>query len=298
MSAAEDRRKAWDAYWLGHRTGCLPQSSSSLDALFRSHWHGVARSLPKGARVLDLATGAGSVLKWLGEVRDDLDRVGIDLAQSLPSPPAGCRLIGGVAMEDLPFADAEFDAVVSQFGFEYGSMDHAAASVARVVRDGGMVALVTHHAEGPIVTHNRKRAAGITWATGDAKVAEHARAIVGGAANPALQQLLARAPRDAIARFGTGSAAWEIAEAVRRIAVQTTSSSRKQDLAAIDLIERKARGEGERIAALEVAARAMSEPERLKASMEAYSIEYVETRPLLHGADRLTVADAWQFRRS
>ena len=298
MSDTEDRRKAWDAYWLGHRTGCLPQSSSSLDALFRSHWHGVAQTLPKGARVLDLATGAGSVLKWLGEVRDDLDRVGIDLAQTLPSPPSGCRLIGGVAMEDLPFADAEFDAVVSQFGFEYGSMAPTAASVARVVRGGGMLALVTHHADGPIVTHNRKRAAGIAWAIGDAKLLEHARKIVGGAADPSLHQLLARAPRDAIAGFGRGSAAWEIAEAVRRTAVQATSLSRARALASIDLIERKARGEVERIAALEAAARAMSEPDRLKASMEAHSIGYVETHPLLHGTDRLTVADAWQFRRS
>ena len=297
MVAPDDRQHAWNAYWRTQQAGCLPQSSPGLDALFASHWHGVARSLPEGAEVLDLGTGAGSVLKWMGEARDDLDLLGVDLAETLPPAPPGCRLLGGIAMEELPFDDGQFDAVVSQFGFEYGEMDRCAASAARVLQPNGILALVTHRADGPIVSHNRKRSAGISWAIETKRLADMAKSLISGAAQVTARQELAEAPKEAQARFGTKSAAWEIAEAIRRMVSASSPSSRDKDLGLIDVIAAKARGEMARIAALEAAADAVSDRAAFISLLETHSLALAAASPLLLGPDKVAVADIWILRR-
>lgn len=106
-------------------------------------------ALEPGARVLDVACGTGGVA--LRAARAGADVVGIDIsadqlakarsaaaAESLP-----IRFDEGDCQE-LPYADAEFDAVVSAFGAIFAA-DHArtAAELARVCRPGGRLALTS-----------------------------------------------------------------------------------------------------------------------------------------------------------
>jgi SAM-dependent methyltransferase len=60
-------------------------------------------------------------------------------------------------VEALPFAERRFDAVVSQFGFEYGHTGKAADELARVLVPDGRVSLLVHHAESTVVAVNRAR---------------------------------------------------------------------------------------------------------------------------------------------
>ena len=59
-------------------------------------------------------------------------------------------------MEELPFADQRFGAVVSQFGFEYSRRDPAAGEIARVLRPGGAMSLLVHHAASAVLATNRR----------------------------------------------------------------------------------------------------------------------------------------------
>lgn len=121
-------------------------------------------------------------------------------------------------MEALPFDAGSVDAVVSQFGFEYGDIAAGATEIARVLAPAGTVALMVHRGDGPILEHNRARQAQIDWVLGEVDVAGAVRRALNTAgAGPAVAaQVAAAVARLGEAKFGRSSPAWEIPEALRR----------------------------------------------------------------------------------
>ena len=77
----------------------------------------------------------------------------------------------------------------------------------------------------------------------------------------------------------------------------SSPSSRNNDLGLIDVIAAKARGEMARIAALEAAADAMSDRAAFVSLLETHSLVLAASSPLLHGPDKVAVADSWMLRR-
>lgn len=112
--------------------------------------HCVRRLDPQPSeRVLDLATGTG----WTSRIvaRRGASVVGADIAEGLLDAARERAAAEGLAIdyrvgdaEQLPFADGQFDAVISSFGVMFASRPEvAAAELARVCRRGGRVALAT-----------------------------------------------------------------------------------------------------------------------------------------------------------
>jgi SAM-dependent methyltransferase len=112
--------------------------------------HCVYRLNPQpGERILDLSTGTG----WTSRVvaRRGASVIGADIAGDLLEAARAKAAAEGLKIEyqigdaeNLPFADGEFDAVVSTFGVMFASRPEAAAAeLARVVRPGGRIALTT-----------------------------------------------------------------------------------------------------------------------------------------------------------
>ncbi len=107
-----------------------------------------------GQTVLDVAAGNGNVTlaaarRWC-EVTST-DYVETLLAQGRKRAEAeGFRINFRLAdAEDLPFADASFDAVVSTFGVMFSpDQDRAAAELVRVCRSGGRIGLANWTPEG------------------------------------------------------------------------------------------------------------------------------------------------------
>ena len=112
--------------------------------------HCVVRLAPKpGERVLDVATGTGWTSRRVAEHGAKV--TGVDIAEGML---AAAREIAGeraldidyrlADAEALPFADGEFDAVISTCGVMFaGNREAAAAELARVCRKGGRLALMT-----------------------------------------------------------------------------------------------------------------------------------------------------------
>ena len=106
-----------------------------------------ALGLGPGTRVLDVACGTGGVA--LRAARAGADVVGIDISadqlakarRAAEAEGLNVRLDEGDC-EELPYGDAEFDAVASAFGAIFAP-DHArtAGELARVCRPGGRLAL-------------------------------------------------------------------------------------------------------------------------------------------------------------
>jgi len=217
----------------------------------------LAGSLPGRARVLDLGTGDGAVLGKIKSARRDLKLVGVDSAPVLPPAPKDVTLKPGVAMERLPFAAASFDAVTSQFGFEYGRTSEAAPEVGRVLRPGGQLSFVVHHAQGPILEHNLARHCALVWAARESGLIEKARAFVRARTSAALLPTPAGF-RDAVAearvRFPDQSVAEEFVRAILETLERSRGAKPAEALDVLNILDKGASGDIGRIEALASAA--------------------------------------------
>ncbi|HVX99836.1 MAG TPA: class I SAM-dependent methyltransferase [Pseudorhodoplanes sp.] len=126
------------------------QIASALD-------HCVRRLDPKpGEHILDLATGTGWTSRLLAARGAKV--VGVDIAADLIEAARTIGQSSGLVIdyeigdaEQLRFADASFDAVISTFGVMFASNPEAAAGeITRVCRKGGRIALATWKPDGNV----------------------------------------------------------------------------------------------------------------------------------------------------
>ncbi|GAA4643167.1 hypothetical protein GCM10023115_11270 [Pontixanthobacter gangjinensis] len=285
MSSPHD--KAWSDFWAqntksGQDGGCLPAKYQGIDDAQKAAWHEFATKLPRKAAMLDVASGDGRVMRWVLQKRPDVKPVGVDMAPVLPAAPKGAKLRGGVSMEALPFSDEKFDAVTSQFGFEYGDLKQAAAEVARVLKPDGLVGLITHRIDGPILAHNLARREQIGWAINEQDLIEVAKGNLKLRATglQTVSTKVMNAPALGARQFGQGSAAWEIAEAVR----QTLSLGARDHPANVarllDTILGHARNEIGRINSLEAACKQTADAEGFLSAVNAAGLEQLSAEPM------------------
>lgn len=110
--------------------------------------------LGPGMRVLDAACGSGNLT--IPAARTGATVIGLDLVWSLIEQAADWGQREGLSIvfdegtvEDLPYGDAEFDAVLSMFGAMFAPRpERVAAELARVTRPGGKVAMANWTREG------------------------------------------------------------------------------------------------------------------------------------------------------
>jgi SAM-dependent methyltransferase len=153
----------WTSYWKGGAGFSLSHGRpgyGSADVL-QNRWVAIFAETPEGARVLDMATGAGQVAGWAAAAGRAFSITAVDLADIPPSRPdaPGVQFLGGVPLESLPFDDSSFDLIVSQYGYEYGDRQKTASEAARVLAPGGRGRLVLHHRDSVLSTDYDARAA-------------------------------------------------------------------------------------------------------------------------------------------
>ncbi len=149
VKAQTKRFFIWDAYWDTARLHSFDlDGKPGAVAALGQYWAGVAQSLPPEAAVLDVGCGHGaaslSLLAAGSKAKiSAIDESNIDPARHLAErAPALSRITfqPRVQMEELPFEDGAFDAVISQYGIEFGPWPKTAAEIARVLKPGGVLA--------------------------------------------------------------------------------------------------------------------------------------------------------------
>lgn len=164
----EARNASWTRYWSsGVLHSCAGSFAGNYDGAIADFWRDAFSGLTGAMRVLDIATGNGPLprmLLGLDGCHDSGCRVdAIDLAQLAPKWTEDLRpdqrdrlgLHSGVMAESLPFEAATFELVISQYGIEYADPVQAFAEVARVLKPGGRLRLVMHHADSVPVNQGR-----------------------------------------------------------------------------------------------------------------------------------------------
>jgi ubiquinone/menaquinone biosynthesis C-methylase UbiE len=141
----------WEPYWRGSADFAALQSDGPLT----QHWQRMFDQQLQGRAprsLLDVASGNGAVSAVALQVLPALACCGLDLSPAaLQDYRQRCSGAVGVLGDSLqmPFADAGFDLVVSQFGFEYAGVG-ALHEMLRMVAPGGSLLAVMHLRDGAI----------------------------------------------------------------------------------------------------------------------------------------------------
>jgi SAM-dependent methyltransferase len=148
----------WSRYWSREGSGaCLPGAPQRVQDQLEQVWLVAAKAAPVAGNWLDVAAGGGAVARIVRTVRPDLTVTGIDAAQ-VSSAAVALGVRGGIDATALPFPNAGFAVVTSQFGLEY-CPPAAWAEAVRVLQLGGQLLLICHHAESRAVAQNGARLA-------------------------------------------------------------------------------------------------------------------------------------------
>ena len=161
----KDPSWAWDCYWHADRiASCMDGAGrSNYDERLAGGWHKFFEGLPDGSRIIDLCTGNGAIAAIAAEAGQAAGKhlavTAVDLADidplkfaSMHSDAArGIRFIGKVDCAELPWAEAAFDTVVSQYGIEYSDLERSLPEAVRVLAPAGRLRLGLHAAEGRVV---------------------------------------------------------------------------------------------------------------------------------------------------
>lgn len=173
---AQRRASNWSRHWAsGASHSCEGSFRDNYEGAIASFWHERFDALPRGARVIDIATGNGAVPRLLAARlahRTDWSCDAVDIASVAPSwwgsLPADrrsqLRFHSGVAAEDLSLFDSgQFNLVTSQYGIEYSALDVSLNEALRIVAPGGCLALVVHHKQSRPVRLAEAEAEHLEW---------------------------------------------------------------------------------------------------------------------------------------
>lgn len=165
-------RDEWTRYWArGSVTTFEGHFSDNYDAEVRDFWWRQFASLPEDGTLVDLATGNGALpllaARYAREHGRRLSIIGVDsaaidveaLRTALPDLAVdldATRLLGDTRLEDTGLPAAGADLVTSQFGFEYGDTAAGAREAFRLLRSGGRLAMILHHADSAILSQARE----------------------------------------------------------------------------------------------------------------------------------------------
>lgn len=146
---------AWDSYWQGTRENAAHKEGGVQEALLAEFWRDLlGRQLTANPdlRILDLACGNGAVTGFVREISPALTVNCCDYSLHAVMElerrhPGNLRVVADAAR--LPYMNASFDLVASQYGVEYAGAE-AIVEAARLLAPGGTLALLVHVFEGAI----------------------------------------------------------------------------------------------------------------------------------------------------
>jgi len=173
MNEIDARRSAWSQYWsAGSLHSCPGSFAGNYAGVISEFWQVAFADLMPGARVLDLATGNGALPQML--MQHHADCVSVDAVDAAQVAPAWFRSLqnpqirfhSGVLIEALPFEDASFDYVISQYGIEYAAPPDAWQQALRVLRLDGHLVFVMHHADSVLARVAREEQKHFAWLLG------------------------------------------------------------------------------------------------------------------------------------
>lgn len=154
------KEQAWSTYWQTNNTDSF-LAGELEQRLLSNYWAVFAKQFNAGQKIIDLATGNGSVVQFLFKANSEICVKAVDYAEINPHIPTQAvgkvEFLSHINIQRLPYQDGWFDGVTSQFGFEYSDVALSSLELLRVLKRQGKFQLLIHHANSEIVSHNKQR---------------------------------------------------------------------------------------------------------------------------------------------
>lgn len=160
-----EQSQQWSEYWQNEGAGAevFVDKDGKKSPHLERFWKNKLAEFNPGAKIIDIASGAGSVFASLDKdhtfetYAQDISEVALDLQ---------CQRIKGVtsvlcSADKIPYEDNFFDVIVSQFGIEYAGVD-AFIEAARIMADTGKFVFLSHYEDGYIDSQNKIQLEGIS----------------------------------------------------------------------------------------------------------------------------------------
>ncbi len=188
QDSSEDK---WSSYWSGNRiAACMEAADGNYNRVISQHWLAFFSSLPTNSRILDLATGNGAVLHFAIDAariqHKHLQLLGVDLAEIDPwshldrnqLKQLAPNFLPRINIESLPFANAMFDCVVSQFGAEYADLETMTNEAMRVLKPGGKLNWICHCDNSVVYANTVREISDTHYMLEQAAVTDHLQNII------------------------------------------------------------------------------------------------------------------------
>lgn len=178
----------WNDYWHFNRLSSFDElGETNYREEVAAGWRAFFDSLPNGASILDLCTGNGAIAVMAAEAgrrgAKDFRIAAVDAADINPylyvkkhrDELAAIEFRPSTPIESLPWPDASFDSVVSQYGIEYSDLSQSIPELTRIVAPAGRARLILHAAEGAVVQRSKRAIAEIDFLLRDVDLADKAQ---------------------------------------------------------------------------------------------------------------------------
>ncbi|MCB2106439.1 MAG: methyltransferase domain-containing protein [Rhodobacteraceae bacterium] len=167
---SQDKASIWDSYWHDSRLHSnVAEIGPAVETALETHWRQFFDEVPNRSAILDLGCGNGAVASVAVQAGRDSGKSfevhGVDAAAI--DPPKFVTKMADVlsavqfkprtAMEALPYAAGQFNAVVSQFAVEYGDLNKIAQEIGRVLAPGGLFCSISFAANSPPVVQSASK---------------------------------------------------------------------------------------------------------------------------------------------
>ncbi len=185
----ENGANPWSTYWAsGALHSCAGSYNQNYSGTLGQLWIQFFQSLPTDARILDLACGNGPLAQLMLSSTPDsqqhctcVDRADLhpDWIATLPQEQkARIQFRPHTAMEQLSAADGPFDAVISQYGIEYGNWTLITERLPSLLKPKGRIQFVCHAAASAIVSAGEAEREHLAWALKPLGLLETAKAML------------------------------------------------------------------------------------------------------------------------
>ena len=185
----DQKYRIWDSYWRDSRLHSLGAENPEVEAALDQHWQLVGETLPEQACILDIACGNGAAALAIAKAGYQVGKgfavAGVDAAVIDPVRYAirhgellqTIQFHGNTRMEELPFKPELFDAVISQFGFEYGDLAKAAGEAGRVLKPLGVISILAMPATSSVLETAKTKMKQSQYILSDSKLFDVALAV-------------------------------------------------------------------------------------------------------------------------
>ena len=156
--------KPWSQYWSqGHKTSFGNTFEDCYEGIIKSEWYKVFDKMEQGDAVLDLCTGNASLIRLAEQGLDNFSTMaftGVDYAEVSADQKlanlANVSLVFNQNIEQLPFYENTFNAIISNFGIEYSDLSVSLPEASRVLKTGGTIDFLCHHVGSDIIQRSQR----------------------------------------------------------------------------------------------------------------------------------------------